>query len=107
MQPFITGTIRTSVPAIDALRAAQPAFEEMRAVDGVLEYTFSADPVDEHLVHVCERYEDDEALARHLEVPAMQLVREQMAGWGVVEMSLRRFAAEDRGPLVPRRRSRG
>ena len=89
----VEGTIRVA-----DFESARPHMEAMigasRAESGCIDYAYAVDLVDPTLIRVSERWEDRDALKRHLE---SQHIAEWRACWaevGITDRSLRMYEAE-------------
>lgn len=87
---LIVGTVR--MPA-DNLPAALPAMKRMvessRAEEGCEEYSYAADLLDPGLIHVTERWRDQEALDRHFGSAHLTEWRRSWPSLGIRDRNLR------------------
>lgn len=87
---LITGTFR--IPP-DKVAAAQGIMRRMieasRMEDGCVEYHYAQDVFDAGLIHVIERWADQQALDRHFASPHLAAWRAAWAEFGIGERNLR------------------
>jgi quinol monooxygenase YgiN len=97
----VAGTIRLD-PARrqDAIREALAVMEATRREPGCISYTFSADLADPAVFHLFEEWESQEALDAHFETPHMATFQAAMGGFGIQEMTVRKYSGASVGPLV-------
>ena len=92
---MIVGTIR--VPP-ENLAMARGAIERMitasRAEDGCLAYSYSEDVLEPGLIHVTERWENQESLKRHWQSEHLAQWRATWTTLGFRDRNLQRYAAE-------------
>ena len=62
-------------------------------------YVFSLDPIEPGLVHVFEKWADDESLASHFGTPHMAEFQGQMGGFGITGMDLKKYTGATEGEL--------
>lgn len=69
---IVNGTVRFGAGEIDRLREAMARnIEATRAEEGCEHYAYAVDISDPDLLHVSERWSDDEAIGRHMASPHM------------------------------------
>lgn len=82
-----------------ALEAAHDAFSAMvaasRAEEGVLHYAFSVDVLDPGVMHISEKYVDQQALALHGRSDHMAAFQKALSGLDVTITELSMFNADD------------
>ena len=89
---ILAGTIRLAPGSRDAAKPALTAMvEASRAEPGCLAYALSFDVEDDHLVHVFEAFEDEEALATHRGSAHMAAWRDARAQLGISERNMREY----------------
>jgi quinol monooxygenase YgiN len=89
---ILAGTIRIGTgKRDDALELIETMIEATRAEPGCLDYRFSFDVSDDHLVHIFELFEDEAALAAHRASPHMQVWRAN--NLGISDRSMREYQA--------------
>jgi len=96
----IAGHIRMDPAKVSEARAASAVMmEATRKEEGCHAYTFSSDLEDDGVFHVFEHWESQEALDSHFKSPHMADFQKVMAGFGIQEMSLKRYDVSKVGPL--------
>ena len=89
---IIAGTLRIEKPATEeVLEACRKMMKATHEESGCIDYVFSVDPIDPTVIHVYERWENDEALQAHFLAPHMKSFRSSMASWGVSEQDILKF----------------
>jgi quinol monooxygenase YgiN len=73
---------------------------ETRKEAGCLEYTFANDIVDPDKVHIVERWESEEALARHFETPHMRKFNGALANAKILKADAKIYSGEEVRPLL-------
>ena len=69
---IVNGTVRFGAGEIDRLRGAMARnIEATRAEEGCEHYAYAVDISDPDLLHVSERWSDDDAIGRHMASPHM------------------------------------
>ncbi len=100
---IVAGTFEVDPARRDEfVRSRQPAMHTARAERGCIEYVFAADPIVPGRVVLYERWEDETALADHLE--AGRLAREAAGpppadGVPVLSSEILKYQIGDVGPL--------
>ncbi len=96
----IAGLIRMDPAKIGEARAAAVVMmEATRKEEGCHAYDFSADLEDDGVFHVFEHWESQQALDAHFETPHMADFQKAMPGFGIQEMSIKRYEVSKVGPL--------
>ena len=89
---IIAGTLRIEKPATEeVLEACRKMMKATHEESGCIDYVFSIDPIDPTVIHVYERWENDESLQAHFSAPHMELFRSSMASWGVYDQDILKF----------------
>lgn len=89
----IEGTIR--VRDMDTARPHMAAMiEASRREEGCIAYAYAVDILDPSLVHVSERWNSREALARHLQTDHLKAWRAAWSEAGISDRDLRLYEAE-------------
>jgi quinol monooxygenase YgiN len=89
---LIAGSFRIGIGVTEeVLAACRKVMLATHAEEGCLDYVFSADPLDEKILHVFERWESIECLEEHSKAPHIGPFREAMAGWDVTETNIYRY----------------
>ena len=97
----ITGSARFHADDIDAMReAAHAMVTESRNEDGCIVYAYAFDLFDPTLMHIVEKWDDREALARHFETPHMKTWRAKLATLRFSDLQL--FTIEGDEQVLPR-----
>ena len=69
---IVNGTVRFGAGEIDRLKGAMARnIEATRAEEGCEHYAYAVDVSDPNLLHVAERWRDDEAIDAHMASPHM------------------------------------
>jgi quinol monooxygenase YgiN len=88
----VEGTLRVS-----DLGRARPHMQAMiaasRAETGCIDYSYAVDVIDPTLIRVNERWENRDALARHLSTTHIKVWRESWESIGITDRSLRMYEA--------------
>ena len=89
---LIAGSFRIGIGVTEeVLAACRKVMLATHAEEGCFDYVFSADPLDEKILHVFERWESIECLEEHFKAPHMAPFREAMAGWDITEKNIHRY----------------
>ncbi|MDJ0786732.1 MAG: putative quinol monooxygenase [Myxococcota bacterium] len=81
---ILTGWVDVDPERRDAaLEAGRPHMEATRAWPGCLDYVWSGDPLNPARIYVYERWESEEALARHFEGPHYTAMRDTIGAHGI------------------------
>jgi len=89
---LIAGSFRIEIGVTEeVLAACGKMMLATHTEEGCFDYVFSADPLDEKILHVFERWESIECLEEHFKAPHMAPFREAMAGWDVTEKNIQRY----------------
>ena len=102
---IVQGWVRLKAPEeIERLRAA--AVEMMNTTKaeepGCLFYAYASDLAEPALLHVVERWRDDEALAAHFATPHMAAFGQAMADARIAAMSVKAYAGDEVRTLLER-----
>ena len=96
----IAGHIRMDPAKISEARAAAVVMmEATRKEEGCHAYNFSADLEDDGVFHVFEQWESQQALDAHFATPHMADFQKAMPGFGIQEMSIKKYEVSKVGPL--------
>lgn len=91
---IVNGTVRFGAGEIDRLKGAMARnVEATRAEEGCEHYSYSVDISDPDLLHVAERWSDDEAIQRHMASPHMGAFMAEVAASKVEAMSIKAYEA--------------
>jgi quinol monooxygenase YgiN len=91
---IVNGTVRFAVGEIDRLRDAMARnVAATRAEEGCEHYSYSVDVSDPDLLHVSERWSDDEAIQRHMATPHMGDFMGLVGASKVEAMSIKAYEA--------------
>ena len=97
---IILGTVRLPPERVEAAREAMGRMvENSRAEDGCLAYAYAEDLLEPGLVHVVERWRDEDALQAHFRTPHMAEWRAALPALQVTDRRLFRYDADDGAPL--------
>ena len=98
---IIAGTLTIEKPATeDVLEACREMMKATHEESGCIDYVFSIDPIDPKIIHVYERWEDEESLNAHFLAPHMAPFRKALASWGVTDRDILKFQVEDVDRMV-------
>ncbi|MDH3706689.1 MAG: antibiotic biosynthesis monooxygenase [Acidimicrobiia bacterium] len=97
---IIAGTIQIDPAKTDeAMDAAKICMQATHQEAGNEAYVFSLDPIEPGLVHVFEKWADDDSLASHLGTPHMAEFQGKMGGFGISSMSIKKYTGATEGEL--------
>ncbi len=97
---IIAGTIQMDPTGVDeAMEAAVVCMRATHQEDGNLAYVFSVDPIEPGLVHVYEKWADDDALGSHFGTPHMTEFQAKMGGFGITGMDIKKYTGATEGDL--------
>ena len=86
-----------------ALATARPAFEAMitasRAEDGCISYAYAQDVLDPSILHITEKWKDEEALALHFATPHMAEFQAALSQLDVAITELAKYQTDGGQPL--------
>jgi len=92
---IIQGFVQLQPGEIERFRAAgAEMMRETRKEKGCLDYAFAVDVDDPNTVRIVERWESEEALARHFETPHMTKFNGVLAGAKIAKASAAVYRAE-------------
>ena len=95
----IIGTIRIPAGSLESARPAMAAMiEASRAEAGCLEYSYAEDVIDPGLIHVKERWSDQNALDAHFKSAHLAKWR---ASWPVLSIGDRKLYVYSAGQPTP------
>ena len=93
---IIAGTLTSEKPVTeDVMEACRKMMVATHEENGCIDYVFSVDPIDPKILHVYERWEDQESLDAHFLVPHMSPFRKALASWGVTHRNILKFEVGD------------
>ncbi|NVE94492.1 putative quinol monooxygenase [Altererythrobacter lutimaris] len=85
------------------LETARAAFEPMitasRAEDGCISYAYAQDVLDPSVLHITEKWQDEEALATHFATPHMAEFQEALGQLDVTITELAKYQTDGGQPL--------
>src|SRR5687768_8414518 len=91
---IVNGTVRFGAGEIDRLRGAmQSNVEATRAEEGCEHYAYAVDIADPNLLHVAERWRDDEAIEAHMTSPHMGAFMAEIGASKVEAISIKAYEA--------------
>ena len=91
---IVNGTVRFGDGEIDRLREGMKAnILATRAEDGCEHYAYAVDVSDPNLLHVAERWSDDEAIAAHMASPHMGAFMAEIGASKVEAISIKAYEA--------------
>ena len=97
---IIAGTIRIDPAKTDeAMAAAKVVMAATHAEPGNEAYVFSLDPIEPGVVHVFEKWQDEEALKNHFGSDHMAEFQAKMGDFGVSSMDLKKYTGATEGEL--------
>ena len=97
---IIAGTIQIDpAKAEEAMAAAVVCMQATHQEPGNEAYVFSLDPVVDGLIHVFERWADEESLATHFGTPHMAEFQGKMGDFGISGMDLKKYTGATEGPV--------
>ncbi|MGY1808836.1 putative quinol monooxygenase [Blastococcus sp. SYSU D00669] len=101
MEILIVGTIQVEPARREELLAAiRPLVRRTRTEEpGCLAYAFTADTVDDDVVQVVERWQDEASLAAHFEHPNFAATKETLHAHGSGASSVEKFRVDLREPV--------
>lgn len=87
-----------------ALEAGREALTTMieasRAEEGCVSYAYSIDILDPNILHITEKWVDNDALVFHFQTPHMAAFQQALAGLDVQITELAKFQADDGSPVM-------
>lgn len=91
---MVEGWIKFAPGEIEKLRPAAVAMlEATRAEEGCHTYTFSADLADPDILRIAERWENEEAIGKHMATPHMKAFNKAIGGSQILGISLKSYSA--------------
>jgi quinol monooxygenase YgiN len=91
---IVNGTVRFGAGEIDRLRDSMARnIEATRAEDGCEHYAYAVDVSDPDLLHVAERWRDDEAIEAHMRSPHMGAFMAEIGASKVESISIKAYQA--------------
>ncbi|WP_429614924.1 putative quinol monooxygenase [Sphingobium olei] len=97
---MILGTFRLPAAKMDAARPAMTRMvEASRAEEGCVEYVYAQDLFDPGLIHVTERWVDQDAIDRHFAASHMAEWHGAWTDLGIGDRNLRLYDVGDSRPL--------
>ncbi len=89
---IVMGTAKVGAGDLDRLNDAMHAqLKATRAEDGCEHYSFARDVLDPDLLHIAERWRDNDALAMHFTQPHMAVFNAAMAKVTVTAISVKAY----------------
>jgi len=96
----LAGTVRIAPGRVsDALPHLKAMVEATRGEPGCLQFAFSFDVHDAHLVRIFEVFRDADALAAHRATPHFAAWRASWDGAGIGDREMMRFDVTDAAPI--------
>lgn len=96
----VAGTVRADPAKREAAQAAmEKVLRASRAEDGCIEYSYSVDVLDPHVVRVFEVWRDKEALQRHFKMPHIDEWRAAWPAIGITDRQLQLYDVVAASPL--------
>ena len=83
----------------EAFAAAREMMEETHKEAGNAAYVFSADLVEDGVLHIFEQWESQEALDSHFRTPHMAEFQKLIPTFGVKDMSVQKYEISSIGPV--------
>jgi quinol monooxygenase YgiN len=83
----------------EAAEAAIEMMQATRAEAGNVEYAFTWDLVEDGVLRVIEKWEDDAALDAHMKAPHMAAFTGKMGGFGIQGMEVTKHRVSESGPV--------
>ena len=100
MTIIIAGTLRFDPDKTDeAMSAVVEMMEATHREEGCHAYVFSADPIEEGLLHIFEKWESEEDLAAHFETAHIAQFRSKVPDLGVTGIDVLKYEVASEGPL--------
>jgi quinol monooxygenase YgiN len=97
---IVAGTVRIDPRKLDTARAEmEKMIKASRAEDGCIDYAYSVDVLDPHIVHVFEAWRDKETLQRHFKMPHLAAWRAAWTEIGVSDRKLQMYEIVANTPL--------
>ena len=91
---IVNGTVRFGAGEIDRLRHAMARnIEATRAEEGCEHYAYAVDLSDPDLLHVSERWRDDDSIAAHMASPHMGALMAELGAAKVESISIKAYEA--------------
>jgi quinol monooxygenase YgiN len=87
----------------EALAAGCVHMTETRKLAGCLDYVWSADPLTPGRIYILERWESQEALAKHFESPHYLAMRDTIAGFGITGLDVSKHRVDLKEPVYDAR----
>ncbi|MBC7986827.1 MAG: antibiotic biosynthesis monooxygenase [Sphingomonadaceae bacterium] len=98
---IVQGEVKFGAGEIDRLAAAMKAqIEATRAEEGCEHYAYGRDVLDPDLLHVSERWRDDDAIAAHMASAHMAAFGAEVGGAQVERMSIKAYEGEFQRTLM-------
>lgn len=89
-----TGALDAGREALDAMITAS------RAEEGCIEYAYSTDILDPHLLRIVEKWVDEAALVTHFQTPHMAAFQKALSELDVSIIDVKKFQADSGSPLM-------
>lgn len=97
---IVAGTVRIDPTKLDTARGEmEKMIKASRAEDGCIDYAYSVDVLDPHIVHVFEAWRDKETLQRHFKMPHLASWRAAWTEIGVSDRKLQMYEIIAASPL--------
>lgn len=97
---IVAGTVRIEPSKLGSARLEmEKMIKASRAEDGCLDYSYSVDVLDPHVVHVFEAWRDRASLQRHFKMPHLEAWRAAWTLIGVSDRNLQMYEISAAEPL--------
>ncbi len=89
---IIAGTLNIDpAKAAEATAAAADVMAATRSEEGCHAYVIAMDPIEDGVVNIYEKWEDEAALASHFASEHMAAFNSAMGGFGITGLSLKKY----------------